>query len=176
MLLHDQPSSWSLFIICLLDGSTIHHLCDYDFSILFGVTLFCLIFFMKFWFVKQPANFLHQSIFWNRHYLVIPIEHIPTVKDLQQRSKDFLLGKKLSSRLLVWNLSVTLWTRYFIWLISCPYSQSHAKCGAESSAKRRTSRQEIQVFLSNAPKWSHILLYASTLTCVWFAALCADIF
>ncbi|CAA3028556.1 bifunctional adenosine 5 -phosphosulfate phosphorylase adenylylsulfatase HINT4 [Olea europaea subsp. europaea] len=26
-----------------------------------------------------------------RHYLVIPIEHIPTVKDLQQRSKDFSL-------------------------------------------------------------------------------------
>ncbi|KAK6118962.1 hypothetical protein DH2020_047300 [Rehmannia glutinosa] len=26
-----------------------------------------------------------------RHYLVIPIEHIPTVNDLQRRSEDFLL-------------------------------------------------------------------------------------
>lgn len=27
-----------------------------------------------------------------RHYLVIPVEHIPTVRDLQRRDEDYSLG------------------------------------------------------------------------------------
>ncbi|TYI15642.1 hypothetical protein ES332_A08G199900v1 [Gossypium tomentosum] len=28
-----------------------------------------------------------------RHYLVVPVEHIPTVNDLQRRNEDYTLGK-----------------------------------------------------------------------------------
>ena len=31
---------------------------------------------------------------FDRHYLVIPVEHIATVKDLRRRAEDYSLGKK----------------------------------------------------------------------------------
>ncbi|KAJ0047543.1 hypothetical protein Pint_15877 [Pistacia integerrima] len=41
-----------------------------------------------------------------RHYLVIPVEHIPTVKDLQRRHEDYSLGKENLSHML--NVGQTL--------------------------------------------------------------------
>lgn len=32
---------------------------------------------------------------FTRHYLVIPVEHIPTVKHLQRKTEDYHLGKIL---------------------------------------------------------------------------------
>lgn len=31
-------------------------------------------------------------VYIDRHYLVVPVEHISTVKDLQKREEDFALG------------------------------------------------------------------------------------
>ncbi|GMQ04914.1 hypothetical protein CsSME_00050153 [Camellia sinensis var. sinensis] len=41
------------------------------------------------WFIIQ--DFKHCTPRQNRHYLVVPVEHIPTVKDLQRRTEDFSL-------------------------------------------------------------------------------------
>lgn len=42
--------------------------------------------------VRILLNIDASPLFSCRHYLVIPIEHIPTVKDLRRRAEDFSLG------------------------------------------------------------------------------------
>ncbi|PPS07982.1 hypothetical protein GOBAR_AA12658 [Gossypium barbadense] len=55
-----------------------------------------------------------------RHYLVVPVEHIPTVNDLQRRNEDYTLGK-------------------------VPFGKSYDKCGGNAVTPRCTSAKSIQL-------------------------------
>lgn len=91
-----------------------------------------------------------------RHYLVIPVDHIPTVKDLQRRPEDYSLGNlnidnfrlnhawlnKFGTFLAFWS-SINFLILYSI--ASLVFSKSHVRSGENANSTRCTSMPSVQV-------------------------------
>lgn len=112
------------------------------------------------WSFVNTYYFLTNPLLEIRHYLVIPIWHIPTVKNLHRRSEDYSLGKKNIALLLVWDSCLFSRNPCFKSLIShsSTCSQWHVTCWSNSITKRCTSCQALQVWFFSAHHWLFIFL------------------
>ncbi|TYI15640.1 hypothetical protein ES332_A08G199900v1 [Gossypium tomentosum] len=72
-----------------------------------------------------------------RHYLVVPVEHIPTVNDLQRRNEDYTLGK-------------------------VPFGKSYDKCG-ETLLRRDAPQSNQYRFGFHQPPFNHLHLHCFAL-------------